>query len=84
LEKAGNRLMFIKNSLARKALDMRANEKDDEESCVHEMYKDGQIVKVGWEKLSENFRTINGCIFANGNLSEVADLIEEHTLASNG
>jgi len=76
--------MFIKNSLARKALDMRANEKDYQESVVHELYKDGQIVKVGWEKLSENFRTINGCIFANGNLAEVADLIEEHTLASNG
>lgn len=34
--------------------------------------------------LSDNFKEVNGCIFANGNLSKVAELIDKHVLKSNG
>lgn len=84
LEEAGNTIMFMKNSLARKALDLRANEWQGEKSPIADMYEGGRPEKPGWEKLSDMFKRVDGCIFANGNLGQVAELIEEHTLASNG
>lgn len=78
-------LFYIKNSLARKALDMRENDWNDQESPVYSLYQEiGRKDIKGLDKLKDNFREINGCIFANGNLSKVAELIDSHTLASNG
>jgi ribosomal protein L10 len=76
--------MFIKNSLARKALDMRAHDMGDKDCCIYDTYKGGKEIRHGWEKLSENFRSVNGCIFTNGKMSKVAELLEHHVLASNG
>jgi len=77
-------MMFIKNSLARKALELRKQLVSDESHVVGRHYKGKQVEKKGWEKLRDEFKCVNGCIFSNGNLGKVADLIEEYTLASNG
>jgi ribosomal protein L10 len=78
-------LFYIKNSLARKALEMRETDWNKPESILYPLYKEiGHKDIKGLDKLKESFREINGCIFANGNLSKVAELIDRHTLASNG
>jgi len=76
---------YIKNSLARKALELRNTEWNVPGTAVHELYqKIGRRDIPGLDLLSENFRDVNGCIFANGNLAKVAELLSTHTLASNG
>lgn len=77
-------MMFIKNSLARKALELRQESNNDQKHVVGKHYKGKLPNKQGWEKLRDQFKSVNGCIFSNGNLGKVAELIEEHTLSSNG
>jgi ribosomal protein L10 len=85
LNKNGCYLFYIKNSLARKALDLREKEWNTEGSPVYDLYQEiGHKEIKGLDKLKDNFREVNGCIFANGNLGKVAELIDTHVLASNG
>lgn len=78
-------LFYIKNSLARKALQMRKDEWNTEGSVVYDLYKEiGHKDIKGLDLLQDNFKEVNGCIFANGNLSKVAELIDTHVLSSNG
>lgn len=84
MEKNNCQLMFIKNSLARKALELRMTKNNDKTHVVGKLYNGKVCSKVGWEKLRDEFKFVNGCIFANGNLGTVAQLIEDHTLESNG
>lgn len=77
-------MMFIKNSLARKALELRMESNADKDHVVGKHYKGKIVEKKGWEKLRDEFKFVNGCIFSNGNLGTVAQLIEDHTLSSNG
>jgi len=64
---------------------MRESGWDQEDSPVYELYKEmGRKDIKGLDTLKANFREVNGCIFANGNLSKVAELMDTHTLSSNG
>jgi len=78
-------MFYIKNSLARKALELREKEWNNPQSTVYDLYQEiGHKDLKGLDTLSKNFREVQGCIFANGNLNDVATLIDKHVLQSNG